>query len=403
VLLSGLKRRNHYDQGEVGVTLDNLAETFSRVFKRAPEIEVRAPGRVNLIGEHTDYNDGFVLPTDIDRAIWITAAGRTDTLVRAHSLDFGQTTTFDTKRIEKDDNAVWSNYIRGVIREFQKRGDQVKGMDLAVSGNVPKGSGLSSSAALEVATAETCRVISGIQIDPVSMALLCQAAERQFVGVQCGIMDQFVSTLGRENAALFLDCRDLSFELVPLEMQARIVICDSRKQRSLQTSEYNKRRAECEGAVRALSPVLGDAKALRDVTPQQLDENKQLMPELWYRRARHVVTENGRVLSAVGFLKSGDIPQFGRLMYESHASLRDDYEVSCAELDILVELASQQQGTIGARMTGAGFGGCTVNLVASEAVADFQATVAEKYQARTGLKPLVYVCSPSNGVMHRKL
>jgi len=385
------------------VTLDKLAESFSRIFERAPEIETRAPGRVNLIGEHTDYNDGFVLPTDIDRAIWIVAAARDDRLVKAHSLDFGQTTTFDIEQIVREDHALWGNYIRGVIQEYRKRGDEVRGMDLILSGNVPIGSGLSSSAALEVATAETCRVISGIDIDPVSMALLCQSAERHFVGVQCGIMDQFVSTLGRENMALFLDCRHLSYQLVPLEMQARIVICDSRKQRSLQTSEYNKRRAECEGAVRSLNDVLGDVRALRDVSLRQLEEHRGLMPDLWYQRARHVVTENERVLSAVKSLKAGDIVQFGRLMYESHASLRDDYEVSCAELDILVELATRQQGTIGARMTGAGFGGCTVNLVPAEAVAGFQSAVAEKYQARTGLKPMIYVCSPSNGVTHRKL
>lgn len=385
------------------MTVDNLVETFHRVFQREPELETRAPGRVNLIGEHTDYNDGFVLPADIDRAIWMFAAPRDDRTVRAHSLDFGQTTAFETDRISRDDNALWSNYIRGVIDEYRKRGNAVRGMDLLVSGNVPIGSGLSSSAALEVATAETCRVISGIEIDPVSMALLAQSAERQFVGVQCGIMDQFVSTLGREGTALFLDCRDLSYELVPLNMQARIVICDTRKQRSLQTSEYNKRRAECEGAVRALKPVLGEIKALRDVSPTHLEEHKSLMPELWYRRARHVVTENERVLAAVAALKNGDVQRFGRLMYESHASLRDDYEVSSRELDILVELASKQAGTIGARMTGAGFGGCTVNLVSSEGISDFQEAVSERYQEATGLKPLIYVSSPSNGVTHRKL
>ena len=385
------------------MTLDKLAETFSRVFERAPEIDVRAPGRVNLIGEHTDYNDGFVLPADIDREIWMCAAARNDRLVRAHSLDFGQTAVFDSERITKDDRASWSNYIRGVIDQYHERGDQIRGMDLVVSGNVPVASGLSSSAALEVATAEACRILSGLDIDPVSMALLCQSAERQFVGVQCGIMDQFVSTLGRQNTALFLDCRDLSYELVPLEMKARIVICDSRKQRNLQNSEYNKRRAECEGAVGALNAVLGNVKALRDVTPEQLERHRDRMPELWYRRARHVVTENRRVVSAVDFLKAGDIRQFGRLMYESHASLRNDYEVSCPELDILVELAAAQQGTIGARMTGAGFGGCTVNLVASEAVADFQAKVAQEYHARTGHKPMIYVCSPSDGVTHRRL
>jgi galactokinase len=389
--------------GRSVVTVDKLAERFRRVFERAPEVETRAPGRVNLIGEHTDYNDGFVLPTDIDRSIRICAAARNDRVVRAHSADFGQTTSFEIDGIVRDERATWSNYIRGVIDQYNRHGDQVRGMDLAVSGNIPVASGLSSSAALEVATAETCRVLSGLQIDPVSMALLCQSAEREFAGVQCGIMDQFVSTLGRERTALFLDCRDLSYELVPLEMQARIVICDTRKQRSLQTSEYNKRRAECEGAAGALDAVLGNVKALRDVSPQQLETHKDQMPELWYRRARHVVTENQRVISAVQFLKAGEIREFGRLMYESHASLREDYEVSCPELDILVELAAEQPGTIGARMTGAGFGGCTVNLVESDAVPEFQAVVKGKYQARTGLEPMIYVCNPSDGVTHRML
>ncbi|RPI22695.1 MAG: galactokinase [Acidobacteria bacterium] len=385
------------------MNLDIMIQTYRQIFQRNPEIETRAPGRVNLIGEHTDYNDGFVLPVDIDRAIWIYASGRNDTLVRAHSLDYGQTTSFDTDRVERDDNAVWSNYIRGVIAEYRKRGDRIRGMDLLVSGNVPIGSGLSSSAALEVATAETCRVLSGLTIDPVALALLSQSAERQFVGVQCGIMDQFVSTLGRESAALFLDCRDLSYQWVPLPTEACIVICDSRKQRSLQTSEYNERRAECEGAVAVLNQALGNIRALRDVTLEQLEDNKHLMPEMRYRRARHVVTENQRVLSAVQALQDGDLPQFGRLMYDSHASLRDDYEVSCRELDILVEVAAPLPGTLGARMTGAGFGGCTVNLVACDAVEDFQAGVIEKYQAKTDLRPLVYVSRPANGVTHRRL
>jgi len=378
-----------------------VAETFRSVFGRDPEIETRAPGRVNLIGEHTDYNDGFVFPADIDRWMWVLASPRKDCQVNAYSADFGQKSSFSLQDIRRDEKTPWSNYVRGVLDQFLKRGDHPVGMDLLVAGNVPIGAGLSSSAALEVATAETCRLLSSIEIDPVSLALLCQRAEREFVGVQCGIMDQFVSTLGRENAALLIDCRDLSYRLVELNAGTRIVICNTRKQRSLENSEYNRRRAECEGAVDILNRRLGNIKALRDVTPQQLEENQEFLPDINYRRARHVVHENNRVLQAVEALGRRDMQAFGHLMYDSHISLRDDYEVSCRELDIMVELASQQEGTVGARMTGAGFGGCTVNLVKKEALDDFKAYIAEQYGARTGLKPYVYVCSPSSGVTHR--
>jgi galactokinase len=378
-----------------------VAKTFEGVFGRDPEIETRAPGRVNLIGEHTDYNDGFVFPADIDRWMWVLAARRTDDQVSAYSADFGQKTSFALTDIRRDERTPWSNYVRGVLDQFLKRGDHPVGMDLLVVGNVPIGAGLSSSAALEVATAETCRVLSSIEIDPVSLALLCQRAEREFVGVQCGIMDQFVSTLGKENSALLLDCRDLSYRLVELNAAVRIVICNTRKQRSLEGSEYNRRRSECEGAVDLLNDRLGNIKALRDVTPTQLEQNREILPDLNFRRARHVVHENDRVLQAVDALGRKDLTTFGRLMYDSHASLRDDYEVSCPELDLMVELASEQPGTVGARMTGAGFGGCTVNLVHGEALEDFKAGIAEEYGARTGVKPFIYVCSPSQGVAHR--
>jgi galactokinase len=385
------------------VDSQHLIERFRQVHHCEPELETRAPGRVNLIGEHTDYNEGFVFPADIDRWVLILASRRTDSVVSAYSEDFHQSISFDLGDIRSDETAAWSNYLRGVIWKYQERGDQPVGMNLLLAGNVPMGSGLSSSAALEVAAAETCRVLSDINIDPVSLALLCQAAESDFIGVRCGIMDQFASVLGQEKTALFLDCRDLSYELVPLEMDARIVICDSRKARKLAGSAYNQRRRECQEAVEALQAPLGKITALRDVTPGQLEAHKDLLPELNYRRARHVVDENNRVLQAVKALKEKNTVSFGHLMYDSHLSLRDDYEVSCAELDLLVELASQQDGTIGARMTGAGFGGCTVNLVEADAVSDFQHAVSRQYESRFGVEPFVYVCSPSGGVSHRKL
>ena len=376
-----------------------LAERFGREFGHPPGLRVRAPGRVNLIGEHTDYNDGFVLPTAIDREITIVASPRSDGRVSALSVDFSQRSEFETDRDPpKDGDAPWSNYIRGVVSQFRKRGFDPPGMNLLIAGNVPIGAGLSSSAALEVATAETIRRLAGLRIEKTELARLCQAAEREFVGVQCGIMDQFVSTLAEEGAALFLDCRDLSYSPVPLRFDARIVVCDSRVQRSLDGSAYNRRRSECEEAVRRLKTALGGIRALRDVEPARLEQHHDLLDEVHYRRARHVVTENDRVLRGVELLKENEVEAFGELLNLSHESLRSDYEVSCPELDLLVDLARRQAGTLGARMTGAGFGGCTVNLVRSSEVDRFRREITRGYLEGTGREPLVHVCVPSRGV-----
>jgi galactokinase len=353
---------------------------------------------VNLLGEHTDYNDGFVFPAAIDRHISVVAARRDDSKVRAYSLDFSQTSTFDLGEISPDKEASWSNYVRGVIVQFQSRGFSLPGMDLLLWGNVPIGAGLSSSAALEVATAETCRVLGDFDIAGTEMALLCQAAEREFVGVNCGIMDQFVSALAEEDTALFLDCRDLSYSLIPTSFDARIVVCDSRVQRSLDSSAYNQRRSECEKAVRILSEVKSGIQALRDVTLSELLEHSSLLPKVIFQRAHHVVSENERVLEGIQLLRKGDVGRFGELLYGSHVSLRDDYEVSCTELDQLVEIARQQPGIVGARMTGAGFGGCTVNLVETSQVESFCSAVKQEYKELTELEAFVYVCQPSEGV-----
>jgi galactokinase len=371
-----------------------------------PELTVEAPGRVNIIGEHTDYNDGFVLPAAIDRRISICASPRNDRQVCAFSMDFNQAAQFNLDSIEPDSAAPWSNYLRGVAVEYALRGHHLRGADLVLRGDVPIGAGLSSSAALEVCFAELMRVFSHVDIHPVDMALLCQAAERNFVGVQCGIMDQFVITLAKENAALFIDCRDLSHEAVPLAFEAadaRILVCDSKVQRKLDASAYNRRRGECEEAVRLLSLRIGKIRALRDVSLSRLEQYKADLGDILYRRARHVVSENDRVLTGMNHLKKGNLRQFGQLMYLSHRSLKDDYEVSCRELDILVDLASQQPGTIGARMTGAGFGGCTVNLVLSDSVQSFSDSVAGGYEAQTGKAPRIWVCTPSGGVSSRRL
>jgi galactokinase len=379
----------------------DISAAFREAFDGEPELIVEAPGRVNIIGEHTDYNDGYVFPAAIDRRISIAARPGSDRRVRALSMDFNQAVAFDLDDIGPDPAAPWSNYLRGVAVEFAKRGHRLRGAELVVRGDVPIGAGLSSSAAIEVCFAETMRILSETPIAPVDLALLCQAAERNFVGVQCGIMDQFVVTLAKPDAALFIDCRHLTHEAVPLifeSVDARIVICDSRVQRKLDASAYNQRRSECEEAVRLLASRIQKIDALRDVTVAQLEGCKEAFPDVIYRRARHVVSENERVLTGMGLLKEGQLHSFGELMYLSHGSLKDDYEVSCRELDILVELARRQPGTIGARMTGAGFGGCTVNLVKAGAVGAFSEEVAAGYLAETGMSPRIWVCTPSAGV-----
>ncbi len=380
-----------------------LIELFEARFGKAPTLWTQAPGRVNILGEHTDYNDGFVFPAAIDRHLGIAAGPRADARVRAYSVDFQQESVFPLAELTRSATEPWSNYVRGVLEQYRKRGFDPPGMDLVLAGNVPVGAGLSSSAALEVAVAETVRALAGWQVDRVQMALLSQAAERQFVGVQCGIMDQFVSALARAGTALFIDCRDLSYSAFPLSEGVSVVVCDSRVQRSLDASAYNQRRSECEQAVERLQPVLQGIEALRDVTPKQLEQNRGRLPETVYRRARHVVYEDDRVLRGIRMLEEGDIVGFGKLLYESHASLRDDYEVSCRELDELVVLAREVEMTLGARMTGAGFGGCTVNLVRSDGVKAFREHVGEGYRQRAGKDCSIYVCAPSEGVRSERI
>ena len=370
---------------------------FRQTFGGEPEGVVRAPGRVNLIGEHTDYNEGFVLPMAIDRAVVIAARRRHDRRVLLRALDFGAASAFDLPAIAPDPAQPWSNYVRGVAFVLQRRELELPGMEAVIAGDVPIGAGLSSSAAIEVATAVAWRALGGFDLDGVTLALLCQQAENEFVGMRCGIMDQFIATLGQAGHALLIDCRDLSHRPVPLPAGVRIVVCDSRKRRGLVESAYNQRRQECEEAVRRLQAVLPGVRALRDVRPEDLRQHQGLLPPSVLRRARHVVQENARVLASVAALEAGDLSTFGRLLNESHASLRDLYQVSCLELDALVEVAQAQPGCLGSRLTGAGFGGCTVSLVRTAAVADFAAAVARGYTARTGLTPEIYVCQAADG------
>ncbi len=374
-----------------------IRTAFTQHFWKPVDRVVRAPGRVNLIGEHTDYNDGFVLPMDIERDVMVAFAPRPDRQVVLHSLDFGEESAFSLDDIRKDEEHTWSNYARGVAKELEAAGLRLRGLDAVVQGNIPIGAGLSSSAAFEVAMALTFLAAADLNMDRVQVALIAQRAENLFVGMQCGIMDQFVSALGQAGHALFIDCRDLSYRAVPMPQGACVVICDTMTRRGLVGSAYNERRQQCEEAVRILASVLPGIKALRDVTLEDLAHYGGLLPEIVRKRAAHVVSENARVVQAVQALEAGQGELFGRLMDESHVSLRDDFQVSSKELDLMVSLARQVPGCLGARMTGAGFGGATVNLVREEAVPAFVEAVAAGYERATGLKPEITVSRAAAG------
>lgn len=371
-----------------------LREFEQRMGKRAALL-ARAPGRVNLIGDHTDYNDGFVLPMAIDRAVWIALQPRTDTEVVAHSLDFHEDATFDLGALQRDDDG-WVEYVRGVAWTLGPRaardGLSLRGWEGVLAGDVPLGAGLSSSAALELATARAFAATSDLPWNSTEMALLAQRAENEWVGVNCGIMDQLISAAGVANHALLIDCRSLQTRAVPLPEKAAVVVLDTATRRGLVDSEYNERRARCEAAARAFG-----VKALRDVDERMFEERAASLDDVTRRRARHVVTENARTLAAADALTAGDVQRVGRLMDESHRSLRDDFEVSRAELDVMVEIAQGQPGCYGARMTGAGFGGCAVALVERDASEPFTREVAQRYERKVGLTPFIYVCAASAG------
>lgn len=371
---------------------------FVSRFHSAPALIVRAPGRVNLIGEHTDYNDGFVLPAAIDRATFIAASPRTDNRVCVVAADLNEEDEFGIDQIERSGMRPWSNYIRGMIKSLLAAGHIINGADMVVASSVPRGAGLSSSAALEVATGYVFQLFHNLNILGEELALMAQATENHFVGVNCGIMDQFIVTLGQANHALLIDCRDLNYQAVPLPTGVSVVICDSHIERTLAGSAYNQRRAECDEAVDILQQQLPGIKALRDVTSAQLQTYGHLLSPVVRQRARHVISENERVIAGVNTLQAGNVAEFGRLMNASHASLRDDYAVSIPEMDALVASAQRVSGCYGSRLTGAGFGGCTVSLVANDAVERFRHEVAAAYLASTGRSATIYVTHAADGV-----
>jgi galactokinase len=359
---------------------------------------VAAPGRANLIGEHTDYNQGFVLPAAIDRYIVLAGAPRKDRRVLLHAASFGAEAEFSLDAISHDAEQPWSNYQRGVASYLERAGHVLRGMEAIVWGDVPVGSGLSPSAAVEVATAYAFQLLNPLNISAVELALLCQRVEREFVGVECGVMDQLIAVLGRRGHALLIDCQNLETEQVPLPSEVRIVVADTMKRRDLVNSEYNVRRQECQQGTELLQ-----VGSLREVSAEEFARREGELPPPVRQRCRHVISENERVLAGVAALRQGDLSKFGRLMKESHRSLREDYEVSSPELDLLVEAAWEIDGVYGSRLTGAGFGGCTVSLAAEEAVEDFKARVAERYADATGIAPQIYVCRAEDGVSHRAL
>jgi galactokinase len=397
-----------------GARAEKLRAHFRETFGAEPEFIARAPGRINLIGEHTDYNGGFVLPAAIDRTVLVAAlAAPQSRQVDVSSLNYGNRAAFNLDDISpaEDEDRRWSNYVRAVAWALDETGAldlaEMPGARLAVEGNVPLGAGLSSSAAIEVASGLAFLRLAGTHLDPPALALACQRAENGFIGVQSGIMDQFISALGQPDSALLIDTRSLDYESIPLgleELGHRIVAVDSDAPRTLAATAYNQRRAECEEAVRLLAAALGlrENAQLRDVTPEQFETHAHLLPDPLLRRARHVITEDGRTLEAADLMREGlgkgdNLSRFGALLYASHISLRDDYEVTSPELDLLVELASGLRGVAGARMTGAGFGGCTVNIVAEDALPRFEQDVVEEYRRRTGRDPRLYVCRAVEG------
>jgi len=369
---------------------------FRARFRATPAL-YRAPGRVNLIGEHTDYNDGFVLPAAIGFSCWMAVAPRDDRRLVVHSENFSETIEAELDDLKPFPESTWANYPLAVAWALEQAGGRLRGAQMYIAGDVPLGAGLSSSAAIEVSAGFALLDIAGLTIDLTKLALTCQRAENEFVGAHCGIMDQFVSCYGEADHAVLLDCRSLERRMLPIPSEVALIICNTMVKHELGASEYNTRREECEEAVKALDKALPGIRALRDVTPAQLEEHRGLLTGIIYKRALHVVTENERVLRAAEAFQSGAIEKLGPLMADSHRSLRQDYEVSCPELDTLVEIAARQRGVFGARMTGGGFGGCTINLVDVAHAQEFQQKVSAAYKSATGLQPDIYVCKASQG------
>jgi len=374
----------------------DLAQHFEKTFGTQPRI-FRAPGRVNLIGEHTDYNDGYVMPAAVGFSTYVAIAPRPDRKLTIHSAEFPGNFEFDLDSLPEKRFGTWCDYVLGVASVLRQKGHKLAGANLLVHGEVPIGAGLSSSAAIEVASALALMSLGETQLPLPEVAKLCRQAENSFVGARVGIMDQFVSCMGKAGHAFLLDCRSLEFKFVPIPAGLRLVVCNTMVKHDLATGAYNTRREECEEGVRYFATRDPAIRALRDVSVDLLDRHARDIPATIWKRCSHVIRENLRTLDAARALTEGDLVRVGKLMHESHCSLRDLYEVSCRELDIMVEAAEGLPGFCGGRMTGGGFGGCTVNLVSEENAEDFAARIAERYRQATGIDSQVYLCSAEDG------
>lgn len=382
----------------MSVDYEFLKAEFARIYGDAEPRVFRAPGRVNLIGEHTDYNGGFVLPMAIEPECAVALAPRADRRMQVFSLNLNEAGEFDLDQPRELVKGAWMNFIEGVARLLERRGVRLIGADIFINSSVPSGAGLSSSAALETAVGLALATIAGHRIDRRELAKIGQQTEHEFVGARIGIMDQFTSANASKNHALLLDCRSLEFQNVPLDTgEVAIVMCDTNVKHDLATSEYNTRRQECETGVQILKQFLPQIEQLRDVSVADFELYEHRLPEIVRKRCRHVVTEIARTLRAADALKQHDLIEFGALMRLSHQSLRDDYAVSSAELDVMVEIANGFDFVLGARMTGGGFGGSTVNLVKRSHLGEFTAQISEKYEQQTGVAPTILTSDAADG------
>jgi galactokinase len=383
--------------------IEKVIAHFRDRFGYDPTYIVRAPGRVNLLGEHVDYNDGFVLPIAIDRTTWLAFSPSQTPQTTLVAVDLSEEASFSLQTISSKSDIhgkplpMWALYPASIMWALDEARLNTPALNGVYTSDVPQGSGLSSSASVEMAFVLAWQTLGDWSLPPMERALLGQKAENQYVGVKCGIMDQFASACGEENRLLLLDCRLLDWRTLPLPKDIAIVIADTTKRRTLTSGEYNRRRADCEEAVRLLKKFVPDIKSLRDVNLETFNQFASHLPEQVHKRARHVVEEIERTQLAIPLLENGDIQQFGRLLNECHASLRNLYEVSISELDVMVQVAQSLPGCYGARLTGAGFGGCTVNLVSIEKAEDFANQLSAGYEAKTGLHPEIYVCQSSRG------
>lgn len=377
-------------------TVEKVDKIFRELFNESPLL-FRSPGRVNLIGEHTDYNMGFVLPAAIDKAIYFAITPRSDDICNLHSIDFNESNQQPVSKIQHQEKH-WANYLLGVVDQIQKLGYTLKGFNCVFGGDIPIGAGLSSSAAIEAGLAFALNHIFNLSIEKLELVKLAQRAENEFVGLKCGIMDQYINIFGSEKKVLRIDCRSLEYEYHPFEREdLRIVLCNTMVSHSLASSEYNRRRSECEEGVKIFRRHNSGIKSLRDANIDLIEEYKSKLTADVYNRCKYVVCENERLINGCMDLDRNDFISFGNRMYQSHEGLRDLYEVSCKELDFLVEVASGLKGVFGSRMTGGGFGGCTINIIEHDKVNEFISEVSGKYQMEFGKKPDTYICTIENG------